>query len=202
VTSNFTTPAMRASNRLSLQIPVSIHGRCKDMTEFHEDTSTLIVNSGGALVPLSTNVSLGDSIRVVNKTTNREQTCRVAFLAKDVYGVFQAGVAFRSPVANFWRITRREPRIPTKIRVKVRGVDHDGNAFVQSAHAMDISRHGVRLDGIGYVAEPGQIIEVKRFLRTTRFRVLWVGGVGTPEADQAGAFSLESNKNFWGSDLP
>ncbi len=168
------------------------------MTEFHEDTSTLVVNAGGALVPLAYNVPLGSAIRVVNKTTKREQECRVAYIGKDIQGTLQAGIAFRSPLPNFWRINRRENRVATDIRVKVCGVDQNGQKFVQSARAVDISRSGARLDGVGYVAQPGQIIEVKRFWHSAQFRVLWVGGAGTPEAGQVGTFSLNPKKNVWG----
>lgn len=194
-------PAMRSSYRISLEVPVSVHGLCKDKAEFHEDTATLLVNSGGALVPLASKVSLGDTIHIVNKSTKREQECRVAYVGKDRRGATQAGIAFRSPVPNFWRINRREPRFSKTIRVKVRGVDQDGHTFVQSVHAIDISRHGARFDGIGYVAQPGQTIEVKRFWHTTRFRVLWVGSIGTPEAGQVGALSLDTHKNMWGREL-
>jgi hypothetical protein len=201
VTSDFMAPAARSSNRVSLQIQVSVHGLRKDKGEFHEDTATLLVNSGGALVPLAADVSLGDAIRLVNKSTQREQECRVAFIGKDRRGTPQAGIAFRSPVPNFWRNNRCENRISKMIRVKVRGVDQNGQAFVQSAHAIDISRNGARLDGIGYVARPGQTIEVKRLWHKARFRVSWVGSVGTPEAGQVGAFSLEPKKNLWGGNL-
>lgn len=201
MTTNFATPAARTSNRISLEVPVSVHGRCKDRAEFHEDTSTLVVNAGGALVPLASNVSLGDSILIVNKSTKREQECRVAYIGKDSRGAAQAGLAFRTPLPNFWRITRREPRVTKKIRVKVRGTDPEGNTYVQSVDVLDISRHGARLDGIGYVAQPGQTIEVKRLWHSARFRVLWVGNPGTPEAGQIGAYAIEPNKNVWGREL-
>jgi len=202
MTSDFLTSVTRSSNRISLQIQVSVHGRHKDETDFCEDTSTLLVNSGGALVPLASDVSLGDVIRIVNKSTHREQECRVAFIGKDRRGGRRAGIAFRSPVSNFWRINRRENRITKGIRVKVRGVDQDGHRFVQSAYSIDISRHGARLDGIGYLARPGQTIEVRRLWRTARFRVMWVGTVGTPEVGQAGTFSSEPKKNLWGRICP
>jgi hypothetical protein len=202
MTSNFIAPAPRSSNRISLQVQVLVHGRYKNETEFREETATLVVNSGGALVPLASDVSLGEAIRIVNKSTQREQECRVAFIGKDRQGRRQAGIAFRSPVSNFWRINRRENRISKRIRVKVRGVDQDGHPFVRSAYSIDISHAGARLDGIGYLTQPGQTIEVRRLWRTARFLVMWVGTIGTPEAGQAGAFSLEAKKDLWGGDLP
>jgi len=202
MSSDFIAPAARSSDRISLRIKVSVRGRHKNETEFREDTTTLLVNSGGALVLLASDVSLGDAIRIVNKSTQREQECRVAFVGKDRPGGRQAGIAFRFPVSNFWRINRFETRITKRIRVKVRGVDQDGHPFVRSAYSIDISHHGARLDGIGYVVRPGQTIEVRRLWHTARFRVIWVGRVGAPEAGEAGVFSLEPKKNLWGGDLP
>jgi hypothetical protein len=39
-------------------------------------------------------------------------------------------------------------------------------------------------------------------LRTARFRVIWVGQIGTSQAGQAGIFALEPDKNVWGVTLP
>ena len=37
---------------------------------------------------------------------------------------------------------RREQRIAKALQVKARGVDRDGNSFVQKIHTIDISRSG------------------------------------------------------------
>ena len=97
---------------------------------------------------------------------------------------------------------RREQRIPKVLRVKVRGVDRNGNSFVQKIHTIDISRSGARLASMGCLKGPGETIEVERGWQKARFRVVWVGQVGTPQDNQIGISSLEPGKYLWGVTLP
>ena len=194
--------AQRSSPRISLQVPVMVHGVCRDKTSFNEDTSTLVVNAAGGLVTLNSGVDIGDTVLVVNKTTRRSQECRIVYRGKDWQGNPQAAIAFGGTIPNFWRVTRRDRRVPVSVPIKVRGVDSEGHQFTQSAQAIDVSRHGARLDGIGYVTRPGETIEVKRRWQSARFRVVWVGNPGTAEAGQAGVYALQPEKNPWGIDIP
>jgi hypothetical protein len=179
-----------------------VHGMCRDKTSFQEETSTLVVNATGGLVALSSGVDIGDTVLVVNKTTKRSQECRIVYRGQDHQGKPQAAIAFGGPIPNFWRVTRRERRVPARVPIRVRGVDPQGQPFTQSAQAIDVSRHGARLDGIGYVTRPGETIEVRRRWQSARFRVLWIGDPGTPQAGQAGVYALQPEKNPWGIDLP
>jgi hypothetical protein len=194
--------AQRSSPRISLQVPVMVHGVCRDKTSFNEETSTLVVNAAGGLVTLNSGVDIGDTVLVVNKTTRRSQECRIVYRGKDWQGNPQAAIAFGGTIPNFWRVTRRDRRVPVSVPIKVRGVDSEGHQFTQSAQALDVSRHGARLDGIGYVTRPGETIEVKRRWQSARFRVVWVGDPGTAEAGQAGVYALQPEKNPWGIDIP
>jgi len=194
--------AQRSSPRISLQVPVMVHGVCRDKTSFNEETSTLVVNAAGGLVTLNSGVDIGDTVLVVNKTTRRSQECRIVYRGKDWQGNPQAAIAFGGTIPNFWRVTRRDRRVPVSVPIKVRGVDSEGHQFTQSAQAIDVSRHGARLDGIGYVTRPGETIEVKRRWQSVRFRVVWVGDPGTAEAGQAGVYALQPEKNPWGIDIP
>ncbi len=92
---------------------------------------------------------------------------------------------------------RRESRIAKALRVKARGVDRNGNSFTQKIHTIDISRSGARLDSMGSLSAPGGTIEVKRGWRKARFRVVWVGEIGTPQYNQIGISSLEPGKDLW-----
>ena len=194
-------PAQRASERVFLQVPVMVHGMCRDKTSFQEETSTVVVNAAGGLVTLCSGVDVGDTVLVVNKTTKRSHECRVVYRGNDGEGKPQAAIAFGGAIPNFWKLTRRETRVSISVTIRVRGVDHQGNRFTQSAQAIDVSRHGARLEGIGYLTRPGEMIEVKRRWQRALFRVVWVGNPGTPEADQAGVYTLQPEKNPWGIDL-
>ena len=92
---------------------------------------------------------------------------------------------------------QKEPRFPKQIRVWVEGRDHNGNPFKQSAYSVDISRSGARLHGVGLRISAGSAIELQRLWRSARFRVVWAGRAGTPQANELGLSCLEPTKNFW-----
>jgi hypothetical protein len=194
-------PQPRSGKRISLHVPVLVSGWSKQESSFLEETATLLVNASGGLLALNSRVALGDTILITNKSTQQEQECLVAYVAGDVHGKLRVGAAFKRPAPHFWGMNRRESRISRKIRVKVRGLDRSGNTFVQNTYAVDISRQGARLEGIGYLTCPGETIQVKRHLQAASFRVVWIGDIGTPQAGHAGLLNLEPNKNIWGVTL-
>jgi hypothetical protein len=192
----------RSSERISMRVRVTIYGFAGKRGAFHEDTETVIVNSSGALVTLKTKLELGDTVFLVHRSSRQEQEVRVAYL--DAYSdrETRVGLAFKQPVPDFWRKNRKKPRIPKSLKVIVKGTDPGGHSFTQSAYTVDLSQDGARLDGIGFLTAPGQTIEVRRRLRKARFRVVWVGQVGTTESDQVGVVGLESEKDIWRVELP
>lgn len=192
----------RSSKRMSVHVPISVSGRSKDETAFREDTTTLLINAGGGLLHLNAGVTLGDTVTVANKQTRQQQECRVAYLGRDPHGKQRVGVAFRHPSPQFWRAQRREIRIAKRIRVRVRGEDRGGQKFVQKVCVVDVSRHGARVEDIGYLTRPGETIELRRYWQTARFRVAWIGATGTPQAGQVGVVALDPDKNIWGVRLP
>jgi hypothetical protein len=63
---------------------------------------------------------------------------------------------------------------------------------------MDISEDGARLDNVAYLTSPGQVIEVKRrWHGKARFRVAWLGQLGTSESNQVGICTMDSGKLPW-----
>ena len=97
---------------------------------------------------------------------------------------------------------RPSVRISKALRVKVRGVDRNGQPFVQTARTKDISPKGARIEGLTCLHSAGQVIEVQRWWKRARFRVVWVGEPGTQMVDQAGILCLEPDKNIWGVRFP
>src|SRR5262249_5027758 len=122
------------------------------------------------------------------------------YLQRELGGSGNVGVAFRRKAPAFWRVNRKQPRMDKILRVWIRGVDANGDPYVQSAYTVNISQTGARLNGLGYVSRPGEVIEVKRGWHKARFRVVWVGQVGTPQADQVGILCLDGNQNIWGAE--
>jgi len=191
----------RSSERIPLRVPVVIYGYAGKSGAFHEDTETILVNASGALVTLKAKLALGDTVFLIHKSDRQEQEVRVVYL--DAYSDREArvGLAFKQPIPGFWKKSRKKPRVPKTFRVIVKGTDPKGHPFAQSAHTVDLSEDGARLDGIGFLTSPGQTIEVRRLWRKARFRVVWIGQVGTAESNQVGVV-LQSEKNIWRVELP
>ncbi|HZP33328.1 MAG TPA: hypothetical protein VFB23_08185 [Candidatus Acidoferrales bacterium] len=187
----------RASKRAMLRIPVVVYGWAKNHGAFHEQTFTEVVNASGGLVTLGLKVEPGEMLFIVNKNTREEQECRVAYVQKGPEGKSKIGLAFKRPIPSFWRKNARKARKAQTMQVWVRGIDRSGKPFVQSAHTIDIGKDGARLDGVGYLTGPGEVVLVKRGWRKARFRVVWIGQIGTPEANQVGICCLENGKDIW-----
>jgi hypothetical protein len=192
----------RSSERIPMRVPVVVYGFAGKAGAFHEDTETVLVNSSGALVTLKAKVELGDTVFLIHKGNRQEQAVRVVYVDRYSEREISVGLAFKQPITDFWKGTRKKPRISKTLRVIVKGTDPKGNPFVQSAHTVDLSEDGARLDGIGFLTTPGQTIEVRRLWRKARFRVVWIGQVGTSESNQVGVVGLQAEKNIWRVQLP
>ncbi len=152
----------RSSPRISIHIPVMAYGWSHEEISFHEDTTTLLVNASGGLITLKASVKVGDAMFVVNQSTQGEQECRVAYVGPEFEGKLRVGFAFKRQAPSFWKLDRREVRISKPVKVWVRGKDRAGHKYSQSAVAMDISKNGARLDGVGFLTWPGEVVEIKR----------------------------------------
>jgi hypothetical protein len=202
ITTSATKRTPRSSERMNLRVPVVVYGFTKHTGAFHEDTETQTVNSSGALVMLKTKLQIGDSVFVMQKSNGQEQEVRVVYLDPYTERETKVGLAFKRPIPDFWRRSRKQPRVPKTLRVVVKGTDSRGHPFKQSSYTIDLSHDGARLDGIGFLTSPGQTIEVRRLWRKKKFRVVWIGHVGTTEANQVGVLGLQNGKDIWRVQLP
>lgn len=202
-TSGKSLRTQRSSERKPFHCPVVVYGWSKKFGSFHENTTTVMLNSSGALVTLTIAIAVGETLFLVNKFTSQEQEVRVVYQESHPSGGYHVGVAFQRPIPHFWSKTRRNPRAPEALRVFVRGTDRNGNPFAQSSYTLDISNDGARLENLGYLTSPGEVIEVKRrWHGKARFRVAWIGQIGTSESNQIGICMLESGKLPWRSKVP
>ena len=196
------TKRPRSSERMSLRIPVVVYGFTKNCGTFHEETETQTVNASGALVVLKTKLAIGDSVFLVQRGNGLEQEVRVVYLDPYTDRETKVGLAFKHAIPDFWRRSRRQKRLPKTLRVTVKGTDSRGHPFKQSSYTIDLSQAGARLDGIGFLTSPGQTIEVRRLWRKKKYRVVWIGHVGSTEANQVGVLGLQNEKDIWHVELP
>jgi CheY-like chemotaxis protein len=97
---------------------------------------------------------------------------------------------------------RSDQRVNSSLPVRVFGTDADGKPFVRLARTVNISASGARIGGIRVNLKPGDIIGVQHGPEKARFKVAWVGKMGTRNAGEIGLLSLEPRKQIWGFTVP
>lgn len=100
----------RRAERVVMKVPVFVYGHGQRHQPFHEQTTSLIVNSHGALLVLSNKVKSGQELLLMNSTTRKEQPCRVVHLVKKRRKHHEVAVAFAEPAPAFWSATE-DPEI-------------------------------------------------------------------------------------------
>jgi hypothetical protein len=88
-------------------VPISICGEREQGKPFSEMTTTSIVNATGALVYLSTTVSEGQKLQMVNSITGEQILCTVANITKgaEAKAEWEVGIAFAEQKPRFWGIS-------------------------------------------------------------------------------------------------
>jgi len=96
----------RRSQRVIVNVPITVssEGGNKDAA-FQEETQTLVVNAHGAMIALAAKVVKGQTLRLKNRTTQEDQTCKVVYLGPLAAGKSQVGVDFTAKAPDFWRIS-------------------------------------------------------------------------------------------------
>jgi PilZ domain len=106
---NFRYRERRRTLRVSLSLPVVVHGE-RDMGEkFCIRALTRSVNQQGALLVMEEAVVVGQSLMLVNENTNRSMETRVAHVKREADGKLFVGLEFVTPDSNFWKMTFPTP---------------------------------------------------------------------------------------------
>jgi hypothetical protein len=97
----------RRSQRLSHIMPLLIRGDSAEGKTFWEDTFTLSISAHGALVVLAAEVTLGQSLLLMNPQNWDERRVRVARVSRVASfdgRVAQVGIEFEQPGFTFWPV--------------------------------------------------------------------------------------------------
>jgi len=94
----------RRSQRVVIDIPVTVFGQSPNGKIITESTKTVTVNAHGALVNLTTDIDSQKSALLVHIKTGTEVQCRVAYRKEIRKGQFEIGFEFGSPNPKFWGI--------------------------------------------------------------------------------------------------
>jgi hypothetical protein len=95
----------RRTLRVSMALPIIVHGQNDLGEKFCVRASTRSVNKQGALLAMDETVVPGQSLLIVNENTNRSAETRVAHVKRDRDGKLYVGLEFVNPDNNFWMMT-------------------------------------------------------------------------------------------------
>jgi PilZ domain len=95
----------RRTLRVSLALPIIVHGLNGDGEKFCIRAMTQSINKQGALLAMDENVVPGQSLLIVNENTSRSADVRVACVRRDRDGKHYVGLEFVNPETNFWMMT-------------------------------------------------------------------------------------------------
>ncbi len=105
----------RRSERLPLRVTLWVCGRSPGKGSFKEETVTLSINSHGALMALSANVTIGQRLLLMNPQTWDEVEARVSRLAALYDERTQVAVEFAHSAPQFWASGRKRHELsPTR----------------------------------------------------------------------------------------
>jgi hypothetical protein len=96
---------------------------------------------------------------------------------------------------------RSEQRIALRVPILVRGTDSRGTPFLVTAQTHDITAAGASINGLKGIADVGSKVEIEYQDKKAKYRVQWIGQVGTPRSGQAGVKCLEPGNYIWGVPL-
>lgn len=103
---HFRTKERRRTLRVSITVPIAVHGQDENGDKFRVKAKSESVNRHGALLSLDQAVAVGQMLILVNENSdNRTVECRVVSVRRDRENRFHVGVEFNSPDSNFWHMS-------------------------------------------------------------------------------------------------
>ena len=94
----------RRSERVMLQVPITVRTDTLDGKKIEEATHTLVVNAHGGLMKLKAELLVGQPIRLQNPQTRAEESCRVVRVDESGADHFAVAFEFDKPAPRFWPI--------------------------------------------------------------------------------------------------
>jgi CheY-like chemotaxis protein len=85
---------------------------------------------------------------------------------------------------------RWEPRLSVSQPIEVWGQDYQ-ESLPQTTSLIDVSHRGARVGGVAFHPKAGEVVHLVSDGVDARFRVIWVGELGTPHEGQIGLQSLK-----------
>jgi hypothetical protein len=96
---------------------------------------------------------------------------------------------------------RQYKRLHIALPVTISGLDSNGNRYTQSATSTEIGINGMRLRGVRCLRAPGEPVQVEYQGRRARYRVAWIGAIGTCWEGLVGLQGLEGARFLFADHL-
>lgn len=94
---------LRSSPRIPARISLLVEGLDRTHKPFSEQTATLLINHGGALIALAAELDLNDRLKVTNQQSGNSTGCRVAWRSvAQINGRWSYGIALTDAEGDFW----------------------------------------------------------------------------------------------------
>ena len=94
----------RRSERVVLQMRITVFAENIEHKPRKEEALTLIVNAHGGLMKLKMDVHVGQPMRLVNPHNNVQQSCRVVRVEDTSPEFFSVAFEFDQPNPKFWPV--------------------------------------------------------------------------------------------------
>ena len=99
----------RRSERVMLQMRVTVIAEDVQRKPGREEALTLVVNAHGGLLKMKMDVHVGQPMRLVNPQNNVEQDCRVVRVDDTSTDFFSVAFEFDHPNPKFWPVVFPPP---------------------------------------------------------------------------------------------
>jgi hypothetical protein len=102
---HFRCKERRRTQRVSLTVPLAVHGHNEDGQKFCIHAKSNAVSQHGAQMETEHPLVVGQSIVVVNESNARKVEARVVSIQRKRDGKTHVGVEFLASEINFWNMT-------------------------------------------------------------------------------------------------
>jgi hypothetical protein len=94
----------RRSERVMLQMAVTVLAETAGHKQVREDALTMVVNAHGGLLKVKTELLSGQPLVLVNPKNGKKQSCRVVRIEQSGPDYFAVAFEFETPAPGFWPI--------------------------------------------------------------------------------------------------
>jgi hypothetical protein len=94
----------RRSERVLLQLQVTVEVEMPDGKPLRQHASTLVVSAHGGLLEIGRKMSVGEGFLIFNPKTGMKQACQALRVERSQHAYFAVAFEFDGPAPHFWPI--------------------------------------------------------------------------------------------------